>query len=188
MIGHLFYATSSFVHHFKAISQFKLELQSRNAQFESKSAIFLSCVTLKFDRRPWKTIGHLFYATSSFVHHFVAIGQFELEWQSGNIQFWSKWALFCPMSPGNLMDDLEKQQGTSSMLHQDRQTDRLNPGLQRVAEFQYNVTEITLSLLKFSWNFGQNIEICLNFSIVCTQKYRNLCKVMHKYLNNLLLK
>ena len=25
---------------------------------------FLSCVTLKFDRWPWKTIGHLFYATS----------------------------------------------------------------------------------------------------------------------------
>ena len=26
-----------------------------------------------------KTIGHLFYATSSFVHHFVAIGEFKLE-------------------------------------------------------------------------------------------------------------
>ena len=32
-----------------------------------------------------KTIGHLFYATSSFVHHFVAIGEFKLELQSG---FW----------------------------------------------------------------------------------------------------
>ena len=30
--------------------------------------------TLKFDGWPWKTIGHLFYATSSFVQHFVAIG------------------------------------------------------------------------------------------------------------------
>ena len=44
---------------------------------------FLVCMILKFDRRPWKTIGHLFYATSSFVHHFVAIGQFKLELQSG---------------------------------------------------------------------------------------------------------
>ena len=26
-----------------------------------------------------KTIGHLFYATSSFVQHFVAIGEFKLE-------------------------------------------------------------------------------------------------------------
>ena len=38
-IGHLFY-TSSFVHHFKAISEFKLELQSGNTKFGSKSAIF----------------------------------------------------------------------------------------------------------------------------------------------------
>ena len=35
-----------------------------------------------------KTIGHLFYATSSFVHHFVAIGEFKLELQSGNAQSW----------------------------------------------------------------------------------------------------
>ena len=28
-------------------------------------------MTLKFDRWPWKTIGHLFYPTSSFVHHFA---------------------------------------------------------------------------------------------------------------------
>ena len=35
---------------------------------------FFSCVILKFDRWPWKIIGHLFYATSSFVHHFLAIG------------------------------------------------------------------------------------------------------------------
>ena len=114
------------MHHFKAISEFKLELQSGNDQFGSKSAIFcpmwlwnltndlknnkapllccfkfcasfhshqwiqtgitvrkhpiwmkigdfLSCVTLKFDRWPKKTIGHLFYATSSFMYHFVAI-------------------------------------------------------------------------------------------------------------------
>ena len=31
-----------------------------------------------------KTIGHLFYATLSFLHHFVAIGEFKLELQSGN--------------------------------------------------------------------------------------------------------
>ena len=31
-----------------------------------------------------KTIGHLFYATLSFVQHFVAIDEFKLELQSGN--------------------------------------------------------------------------------------------------------
>ena len=45
---------------------------------------FFSRVTLKFDGRPTKTIGHLFSATSSFVQHFVAIGEFKLELQSRN--------------------------------------------------------------------------------------------------------
>ena len=123
-IGHLFYATSSFVHHFVAIGEFKLELQSGNAQFGSNSMIFRamwpwnltddpeqgksegfeSCdrpivrkcpiwvkigdvlyrLTLKFDGWPWKTIGHLSFAVSSFVQHFIAIGEFKLELQSGN--------------------------------------------------------------------------------------------------------
>ena len=47
-------------------------------------------VTLKFDGWPWKTIGHLYYTTSSSMHHFVAIGEFKLEVQSGNAQFGSK--------------------------------------------------------------------------------------------------
>ena len=81
------------MHHFVAIGKFKLELQTRNAQFGSKSAIFLSHVTLKFEGWPWKTVGHLFYATSSFVHHFIAICEFKLELQSGNgqIVFWPLW-------------------------------------------------------------------------------------------------
>ena len=93
-IGHLFYATSSSVHHFVAIGKFKLELQSGNAQFGSKSTIFFSRVTLKFDRWPWKTIGHLFYVASSLVHHFIAISEFKLKLQSGNGQFGSKSTIF----------------------------------------------------------------------------------------------
>ena len=88
-IGHLFYDALSFVHHFNAIGKFKLKLQSGIAPFESKSTIFFSRVTLKFCRWPWKTKGHHFYATSSFVHHFVPIGEFKLELQSGNGQFGS---------------------------------------------------------------------------------------------------
>ena len=95
-IGHLFYATSSFVHHFKAIGQFKLELQSGNAQFGSKSVIFLSRVTLEFDEWPWKTIGHLFYDSASFVHHFVATGELKLELQSGKAQIGQNRRFFEP--------------------------------------------------------------------------------------------
>ena len=40
---------------------------------------FIICrVTLKFDGWPSKAIGHIFPATSSFMHHFVAIGEFKL--------------------------------------------------------------------------------------------------------------
>ena len=149
IIGHLFYATSSFVHHFVAIGKFKLELQSGNAQSGSNRTIFLavwpwnlpddleqgksegfeSCdrpivrkrpiwvkigdvlyrVTLKFDEWPWKTIGHLSFAVSSFVQHFIAIGEFKLELQSGNAQFGSNSTIFRAVWPCNLMYDLKKQ-------------------------------------------------------------------------------
>ena len=49
----------------------------------------LSRVTLKFDGWPWKTIGHLSFAVSSFVQHFIAISEFKLELLSGNALFGS---------------------------------------------------------------------------------------------------
>ena len=69
----------------------------------------LSCVTSKFYGWPSKTIGHVFYATSSFVYHFVSIGEFKLELQSGNAQFGSKSTIFRAVRPWNLTDDLAKQ-------------------------------------------------------------------------------
>ena len=170
-IGHLSFAVSSFVQHFIAIDEFKLELQSGNAQLGSNSTIFravwpwnltydletqwapllcyfklyasfrshrwiwagvtvrkrpiwvkiddfFSRVTLKFDVWPWKTIRHLFCATSSFVQHFIAIGDFKLELQSGNSQFGSNSTIFRAVWPWNLRYDLEKQYGTSSILLQ----------------------------------------------------------------------
>ena len=75
-------------------------------------------MTLKFDGWPWKTRGHLFNGTSSFVHHFLAIGEFKLELQSGNAQSGSNLTIFLAVWPWNLTDDLEKQQGTSSKQHQ----------------------------------------------------------------------
>ena len=71
--------------------------------------IFFSRVTLQFEAWPWKTIGHLFYATSSFVHHFIAIGDFELEIQPENAQFGLKSSIFRAVWPCNLTHDLEKQ-------------------------------------------------------------------------------
>ena len=106
-IGHLFYTTLSFVHNFKSIGTVKLELQSRNTQFGSKLVISLSPVTWKFDGWPWKIIGHLFYTTLSFVHHFKTMVEFNLELQSENTQFGSNLAIFCPTWPGNLTDDHE---------------------------------------------------------------------------------
>ena len=79
---------------------------------------FFSRVTLQFAVWTWKPIGHLFYATSSFVHHFVAIGDFKLELQSGNAQFGSNSTIFRAVWPWNLRDDLEKQLGAYSILLQ----------------------------------------------------------------------
>ena len=68
---------------------------------------FQSRATLKFDEWPCKTIGHLFYATSSFVHHFIPIGDLKFQLQSGNAQFGSKSTIFCAVWPWNLTDDLK---------------------------------------------------------------------------------
>ena len=69
----------------------------------------LSRVTLKFDGWPWKTIGHLSFAVSSFVQHFITIGEFKLELLCGNAQFGSNSTIFSAVWPWNLTYDLEKQ-------------------------------------------------------------------------------
>ena len=183
--------------HFIAIAEFKLELQSGNAQFGSNSTIFRavdleiwcmtlknnrapllfyfklcasfpnhwcfetwvtvrkrpiwfkfdnfqSRVTLRFDGWPWKTIGHLFYATSSFVQHFVPIGEFKLELQSGNAQSGSNSTIFIAVRPWNLTDDLAKQKGTSSML------------LQALCIISYPLVNSNLSYSPETLNSGQN--------------------------------
>ena len=71
-IRHLLYAMLSFVHHFKAICEFKIELQSGNTQFRSKSAIFVPCDleiwwrTLKNNRAP---LLYYFKLCASFHSH-----------------------------------------------------------------------------------------------------------------------
>ena len=82
-------------------------VQKRSTQVEIGD--MLSRVSLKFDGWPWKTIEHLFYATSSFVQHFVPIVQFKLELQSGNAQSGSNSMIFRAVWPWNFTDHLEKQ-------------------------------------------------------------------------------
>ena len=68
---------------------------------------YFSCVALQYDVWPWKTIGHLLYATSSFVHHFVDFGELKLELQSGNAQSGSNSTIFRAVWHWNLTDDLK---------------------------------------------------------------------------------
>ena len=101
--------------HFKLCASFcsrwwiQIWVTVRNRSIRFKIDDFLSRVTYKFCGWPSKTIGHLFYATSSFVYHFVPIGdlKFELQSETPNLGqmrrfFWAVW-------PWNLTDDLEKQ-------------------------------------------------------------------------------
>ena len=146
-IGNLFHAPRSYVCHFIAIHELKIELPSGNAQIIAESSVFhpvwpwnltndlgkqlgtssmllqalcviskpsvnsnwsyspktlnlgqnwqfLSSVTLKLDKWPWKTLGHRFYTTLSFVCHFKTISEFKLKLQSGNTQ---NWGFFVPL-------------------------------------------------------------------------------------------
>ena len=101
--------------YFKLFASFRSHWWIQTGVTVWKRPIWVKCyalksrVTLKFDGWHWKTIGHLFYATSSFVHHFVAIGEFKLELESGNAQSGSNATLFRAVWPWNLMDDLQKQ-------------------------------------------------------------------------------
>ena len=85
-IGYLFYTTSGSVCHFKVMGEFKMELQSGNAQFGSQSAIFLRVLPWNFTDN-LKTIRHLFHTAPSPVQHSMAISEFTLGLQSGNAQF-----------------------------------------------------------------------------------------------------
>ena len=108
-IGHLYYTTSSFVHHFIPIGDFKFQLQSGYAQIGSKSTIFLAVWPRNFTDDPPKQYGTSSMLLPSFVQHFVPIGEFKLELQSGNAQFGSNLTIFRAVRPWNLTNDLAKQ-------------------------------------------------------------------------------
>ena len=71
---------------------------------------YLSCCCFWKIKDSWFLIpDSWFYATSSFLHHLVAIGEFKLELQSGNAQSGSNSTIFRAVRPWNLTDDLAKQ-------------------------------------------------------------------------------
>ena len=80
--GQLLYTMSSFVYYFKAIGEFRLELQSTNAQIASKLVIL--CPLWPQNLIDDLEKGHIFSTTSNCVLHFIAIYQFKIEYQSGN--------------------------------------------------------------------------------------------------------
>ena len=97
MIRHLFNDSLIFVHHFKATREFKIKLQSGNAKFGSKSAIFV---------RSYLEIWHIIssknnslpllccfkFYTSIHSHQWIQTVQ------SGNAKSWSKSAIYCPVA------------------------------------------------------------------------------------------
>ena len=80
-----------FVRHFISI---KLRLTVRKTWNRVKIGIF-SPMTKKLDRWYWKTIGHLAYASSTFMHHFLVISEFNFELQSRNHVIGKILAIFC---------------------------------------------------------------------------------------------
>ena len=106
--GHLLYAILSFVHHFKAMGEFKLELQSGNAQFRSKWEIFVQCdleiwrMTLKIYRTPRLCCFKLcaLFHSHQWIQTRVTVRKRPI---------WVKIDVFCLVWPWNLTDDLEKQ-------------------------------------------------------------------------------
>ena len=81
----------------------------RHTVLEYRAITFLEPCDLEIWRMTLKNNRGLFYATSSFVQHSVAIGESKLELESGNAQSGSNVTLFRAVWPWNLTDDLEKQ-------------------------------------------------------------------------------
>ena len=70
---------------------------------------FLSRVTSKLDRWPWKTKGHLFYDTLSFVHHFMPSVNSNLNNGPEMLNSGQNWPFFEPCHLENLWMTLKNK-------------------------------------------------------------------------------
>ena len=91
---------------------------SRETLNSDQNRRFFVPVILKFDGWPWETIGHLFYAASSFAHHSVAISEFKLKLRSETPNLGEPQLFFLAAWPWNLTENLENQLGTYPKQHQ----------------------------------------------------------------------
>ena len=144
---------------------------------------FLSRVTLKFDRWPWKIIGHLTYATSSFVHHFITIGVFKLELESGNVQFGSKSMIFVPcdleisqMTLENNMAPLLSHIKLYASFHCHMW---IQTGVTVRIWLNWVLTSVTLTFDLWPWHFAWTSLLSLVITPKISQWYDegNMCKV-----------
>ena len=135
---------------------------------------------------PWnltddlKNNGHFFYAAASFVHHFIAIGEFKLELQSGNAQFLVKIDILLAVWPWNLTDDLEKQYGTSPKQYQalcitsssyGNWNLSYSPGMPNLDQRRrffvpYDLDIWRMNLKKDRTPLLSNIKLCVSFVII----------------------
>ena len=116
-IGHFFHTKSSCMRHFKSISEFKLELQSGNAQLASKLMIFcpvwpwyliddLGKQYFLENKTSWKTIllYHIKLCVLLQIHRWsqtwVTVRKRSIRVKIGDF--------FCSMWPWNVTNDLEK--------------------------------------------------------------------------------
>ena len=107
-LGQLLYATARFLHHFKTIGEFKLELQSASAHLGQNRLFFAPCdleiwwMTLKNNKAT--LLGCLKLHASFHNNRWIQTGV-----TVRKRPIWVKIGLFCPVWPWNLTDDLEKQ-------------------------------------------------------------------------------
>ena len=108
-IRHFFYTTSSFVHHFKVMGEFKLELQSVETLNSGQNRQFFCPVW------PWNLTDDLEKNRAPLLSCFKFCASFHShQWIQTRVTvrkrpIWVKIDAFCPVWPLNLTDDLEKQ-------------------------------------------------------------------------------
>ena len=117
---------------------------------------FFSRVTSKFDLWRWKTIGHLFYATSSFVHHFVAIGEFSYSLETPNLGqirrfFWAVWPSNLQMTMKNNRAPLLSNIKLCASFHHHMW---IQTGVTLRKRLSWVLTSVTLTFDLWPWPFA----------------------------------
>ena len=106
-IGHPFFTTSSFVHHYKSISELKPELQQTPQKllgfYRTEEEFWPDFTDIKHDYTQ-----EFNWSYSFFISKCPRTGKFRDVCYSPETLNWGQnWRFFCPVWPWNLMDDLK---------------------------------------------------------------------------------